>query len=57
MTISFWIFKILFSKMVEEKVEVEDLLSVGDSVFTRCEGRDYSQLCFYWNFGRVQPEN
>ena len=26
--------------MAEEKVEVEDLLSVGDSVFTRCEGRD-----------------
>ena len=46
--------------MAEEKVEVEDLLSDGDSVFTRCEGRDpiaYSQLCFYWNFGRVQLEN
>lgn len=25
--------------MEEEKVAVEDLLSVGDSVFTRCEGR------------------
>ena len=40
MTISFWIFWILFLKMAEKKVEVEDLLSVGDSVFTRCEGRD-----------------
>ena len=25
--------------MAEEKVEIEDLLAVGDTVLTRCEGR------------------